>query len=157
MRVGTTEYYHYGFKTTADPYVGKLTYFRVYLGAIDSNSQVWNATQGEAERIGQLFKVDGPAGVFIRMNQDVAVLADREVAFAPSFYIVKLAGIIARPCLCAVEHTLRRRRFTWQASLLGNLSDTIVRPNRGGGKQKRLIREFRELAVPAFGCHSQGT
>lgn len=43
------------FKTSADPYVGKLTYFRVYQGAVDSNSQVWNAARGEAERIGQLF------------------------------------------------------------------------------------------------------
>ncbi|HET6477676.1 MAG TPA: elongation factor G [Dehalococcoidales bacterium] len=47
------------FKTTADPYVGKLTYFRVYSGAIDSNSQVWNATRGHAERIGQLFLLRG--------------------------------------------------------------------------------------------------
>jgi elongation factor G len=47
------------FKTTADPYVGKLTYFRVYSGVIDSNSQVWNATQGETERIGQLYVVRG--------------------------------------------------------------------------------------------------
>ncbi len=47
------------FKTSADPYVGKLTYLRVYNGAIDSNSQVRNATQGEAERIGQLFMVRG--------------------------------------------------------------------------------------------------
>ncbi len=43
------------FRTSADPYVGKLTYFRVYNGVIGSNSQVWNATRGEAERIGQLF------------------------------------------------------------------------------------------------------
>jgi len=47
------------FKTSADPYVGKLTYFRVYTGVIDSNSQVWNATQGETERIGQLFILRG--------------------------------------------------------------------------------------------------
>lgn len=47
------------FKTSADPYVGKLTYFRVYNGAIDSNSQVWNATRDEAERIGQLFILRG--------------------------------------------------------------------------------------------------
>ena len=47
------------FKTSADPYVGKLTYFRVYTGAIDSNSQVWNATRGGAERIGQLFVLRG--------------------------------------------------------------------------------------------------
>ncbi len=47
------------FKTSADPYVGKLTYFRVYNGVIDSNSQVWNATQGGVERIGQLFVLRG--------------------------------------------------------------------------------------------------
>jgi elongation factor G len=52
------------FKTSADPYVGKLTFFRVYTGAISSNSQVWNANRGGAERIGQLFiprgKTQGP-------------------------------------------------------------------------------------------------
>ncbi len=47
------------FKTSADPYVGKLTYFRVYNGAINSNSQVWNATQKSTERIGQLFVLRG--------------------------------------------------------------------------------------------------
>jgi elongation factor G len=47
------------FKTTADPYVGKLTYFRVYNGVISSNSQVYNASQDAAERIGQLFLMRG--------------------------------------------------------------------------------------------------
>jgi elongation factor G len=47
------------FKTSADPYVGKLTYFRVYRGVINSNSQVWNASRGGAERIGQLFILRG--------------------------------------------------------------------------------------------------
>jgi len=47
------------FKTSADPYVGKLTHFRVYIGAIKSNSQVWNATRNDAERIGQLFVLRG--------------------------------------------------------------------------------------------------
>ncbi len=47
------------FKTSADPYVGKLTYFRVYNGAVKSNSQVWNTTRGGAERIGQLFVLRG--------------------------------------------------------------------------------------------------
>jgi len=47
------------FKTTADPYVGKLTYFRVYNGTIESNSQIWNATRGDTERIGQLFIIRG--------------------------------------------------------------------------------------------------
>ncbi len=47
------------FKTTADPYVGKLTYFRVYNGVISSNSQAWNTDQGTNERIGQLFLMRG--------------------------------------------------------------------------------------------------
>jgi len=47
------------FKTTADPYVGKLTYFRVYNGVITSNSQVYNASQNAAERIGQLYSMRG--------------------------------------------------------------------------------------------------
>ena len=47
------------FKTSADPYVGKLTYFRVYTGAIESNAPVWNANRNAAERIGQLFMLRG--------------------------------------------------------------------------------------------------
>lgn len=47
------------FKTTADPYVGKLTYFRVYSGTLESNSHVWNINQNAEERLGQLFMVRG--------------------------------------------------------------------------------------------------
>jgi elongation factor G len=49
------------FKTTADPYVGKLTYFRVYNGVIRSNTQVWNANEKAGERIGQLYMMRGKA------------------------------------------------------------------------------------------------
>ena len=47
------------FKTTADPYVGKLTYLRVYNGFITSNSQAYNANQSANERIGQLYSMRG--------------------------------------------------------------------------------------------------
>ena len=47
------------FKTTADPYVGKLTYFRVYSGTLESNTHIWNVNQNAEERIGQLFMVRG--------------------------------------------------------------------------------------------------
>ena len=47
------------FKTSADPYVGKLTYFRVYSGTIQSDSQVWNAGKQTQERIGQLYMLRG--------------------------------------------------------------------------------------------------
>ena len=47
------------FKTSADPYVGKLTHLRVYSGVLTSNSQVWNVTRGDTERIGQLYNLIG--------------------------------------------------------------------------------------------------
>ena len=47
------------FKTTADPYVGKLTYFRVYNGILKSNSTIRNQSKGTDERIGQLLAVRG--------------------------------------------------------------------------------------------------
>ena len=47
------------FKTTADPFVGRLTYFRVYSGTIRSHDHVWNASRGEEERIGQVLRLHG--------------------------------------------------------------------------------------------------
>lgn len=46
-------------KTTADPYVGKLTYFRVMSGAVKPDSHLWNATKGQDERIGNVFFLRG--------------------------------------------------------------------------------------------------
>jgi len=47
------------FKTTADPFVGRLTYFRVWSGSIKSHDHVWNAARGEDERIAQVFYIKG--------------------------------------------------------------------------------------------------
>ncbi len=42
------------FKIMADPYVGKLTYFRVYSGRLESGSRVLNVNSGRTERIGRI-------------------------------------------------------------------------------------------------------
>jgi elongation factor G len=42
----------YVWKTTADPFVGKQTYFRVYSGTVNSDSRVWNHDKGVEERFG---------------------------------------------------------------------------------------------------------
>ena len=47
------------FKTSADPFVGKLSYFRVYSGTFSSDNQLWNANEGQQERVGQVFEVRG--------------------------------------------------------------------------------------------------
>jgi len=47
------------FKTTADPFVGRLTLLRVLSGTLRSQSHVWNAARAEDERIGQLLLLHG--------------------------------------------------------------------------------------------------
>ena len=47
------------FKTTADPFVGRLTYMRVLSGTLRSQAHVWNAEKGEDERVGQLLRLHG--------------------------------------------------------------------------------------------------
>ncbi|MEP6623707.1 MAG: elongation factor G [Acidimicrobiia bacterium] len=45
------------FKVMSDPYVGKLTYFRVYSGSLESGASVLNATKDKKERIGRILQM----------------------------------------------------------------------------------------------------
>ncbi|HOQ99268.1 MAG TPA: GTP-binding protein, partial [Anaerolineae bacterium] len=47
------------YKTMADPFVGKLTYFRVYSGSLHSDSRVYNPGRSTEERVGQLYMIRG--------------------------------------------------------------------------------------------------
>lgn len=49
----------YVWKTTADPYVGKITNFRVYSGTVSSDSKVWNCQEREEERFGNIHVMRG--------------------------------------------------------------------------------------------------
>jgi len=83
------------FKTTADPYVGKLTYLRVYSGAINSDSSVWNANKNRAERIGQLYRIRGKA------QEPVSRIAAGDIGA-----VSKLAETGTNDTLCDKEHPL---------------------------------------------------
>ncbi|MER2109783.1 MAG: elongation factor G, partial [Desemzia incerta] len=45
------------FKVMTDPYVGRLTFFRVYSGTLQSGSYVMNATKGKRERVGRILQM----------------------------------------------------------------------------------------------------
>jgi elongation factor G len=49
----------YVWKTTADPFVGRITYFRIYSGTVSSDSRVWNQTKGIEERFGTVHLLSG--------------------------------------------------------------------------------------------------
>jgi elongation factor G len=77
------------FKTTADPYAGRLTYFRVYSGTLHSDAQVYNATHAERERIGPLLM---PAG---RRQQGVPSVAAGDMGL-----VAKLRVTVTGDTLC---------------------------------------------------------
>src|SRR5690625_6659024 len=45
------------FKVMSDPYVGKLTFFRVYSGTLDAGSYVQNTVKNERERVGRILQM----------------------------------------------------------------------------------------------------
>ena len=83
------------FKTTADPFVGKLSVFRVYRGTIRSNSEVWNSGRKQSERIGQLYL---PCG---KNQENIA-----EVTAGDMGAIGKLAATVTGDALCARDNQI---------------------------------------------------
>ena len=81
------------FKTSADPFTGKISCFRIYSGAMFSNSQVWNANKSSMERIGQLFV---PLG---KQQQPVNQLIAGDIGA-----VAKLSLTSTGDTLCGREH-----------------------------------------------------
>jgi len=79
-------------KTTADPYVGKLTLFRVYSGKFTSNSSALNSTKGKVERVGQLYTVKG------KTQEPVASVSAGDIGA-----VAKLADTLTGDTLCNPE------------------------------------------------------
>ncbi len=69
------------FKTIADPYVGKLSFFRVYSGTMTSDTHVFNTSRAQDERIGQLHVMRGKEqiGVHEITAGDIGAVAKLQV------------------------------------------------------------------------------
>ncbi len=67
----------YVWKTTADPFVGKITYFRVYSGLISSDTRVWNSSKETEERLGTLHLLRGKEQIAVKVvhSGDIATVS----------------------------------------------------------------------------------
>jgi len=83
------------FKTSADPFVGRLTYFRVVAGTMKGDSHVWNANHNADERIGQLIVLKG------KTQDHVPTLAAGDIGA-----VAKLAHTVTGDTLSTKEHPL---------------------------------------------------
>ena len=89
------------FKTTADPFVGKLSVFRVYQGTIKSNSEVWNSNREHPERIGQLYLPKG------KHQENVAEITAGDIGA-----IGKLSETLTGDTMCTKESPVTLAKIT---------------------------------------------
>jgi elongation factor G len=85
----------YVWKTTADPFVGRQTYFKVYSGVVSSDTRVWNANKGEEERL---------AGVQVPFGKDmlpVSVIHSGDIGA-----VAKLSVTTTGDTLTTKEHNI---------------------------------------------------
>lgn len=85
------------FKTTADPYVGKLSLVKVLSGTLKSDMHVWNAAKGHEERVGQLHLLRG------KHEENVPALNAGDI------------GAVAKLVHTATSDTLSAREHPFQA------------------------------------------
>lgn len=83
------------FKIMADPYVGKLAYFRVYSGVLKAGSYVYNATKGRRERIGRILRMHA------NHREETDVVYAGEIAAA-----VGLKDTVTGDTLCDEQHPI---------------------------------------------------
>ena len=126
------------FKTSADPYVGKLTYFRVICGTMSSDSTVWNSTKGRAERIGQLYRLVGKA------QEAVPHLIAGDIGA-----VAKLAETTTGDTLCQREHPLRfpAIEFPRPSFSVAVYPKTKADLDKLGSSITRLVEEDPSLSV----------
>ena len=80
------------FKTSADPYVGKLSYLRVFSGTLNADSHVYDANKKVQERVGQILQIRG------KTQEHVSKLVAGDIGA-----VAKLAETVTGNTLCAHE------------------------------------------------------
>jgi elongation factor G len=126
------------FKTTADPYVGRLSYVRIYSGTLKADSQLWNANKNQAERVGPVFHQHGKA------QDPVGHLVAGDIGVIP-----KLAETTTGDTLCTREHALILEPTKYPAPSFGaSISPkTKADADKVGSSLHRIAEEDPTLAV----------
>jgi len=96
------------FKIATDPYVGRLTYLRVYSGAIDAGMQVLNPRTGKKERINRLYQ----------MHANKQHARDR-IEAGDICGVVGLKDVVTGDTLCDVKHPISLMSMTFPEPVIG--------------------------------------
>lgn len=126
------------FKTIVDPYIGKLNIFRVYSGALSSDSHAHNANKDKTERIGQLLSLQG------KKQEPIARASAGDIAA-----VAKLQDTGTGDTLCQADKPIVLPRLEFP----GPIISTAIRPKSKGDEDKlstalsKLLEEDSTFAV----------
>lgn len=124
------------FKIMTDPFVGQLTYFRVYSGVLNAGSYVYNSTKDNTERIGRLLKMHA------NKREDIKAAYAGEIAAA-----VGLKSTTTGDTLCDKANPVILERIEFPAPVI----DIAIEP-RTKADQEKMSLSLQKLAQedPSF-------
>ena len=128
------------FKIMTDPFVGKLTYFRVYSGRLESGSYVANAAKGKKERIGRILEMNANE----RIDRDFCSAGDIVAA-------VGLKDTATGDTLCDEKHQVVLESMEFPDPVI----DIAIEP-KTKAEQEKLEVALQKLAEedPTFQVHT---
>ena len=128
------------FKIMTDPFVGKLAYFRVYSGTLNSGSYVLNATKGKKERVGRILQMHA------NKRQELDKVYSGDIAAAIGF---KFSG--TGDTICDEQHPVILESMEFPEPVV----DIAIEPKTKAGQQK-MGEALAKLAEedPTFRAHT---
>jgi len=112
------------FKIMADPFVGKLAFFRVYSGTLDSGSYVYNSTKGKKERIGRILQMHA------NKREDIENVYSGDIAAA-----VGLKDTTTGDTLCDEDHEIILESMEFPDPVI----EIAIEPKTKAGQEKMGI------------------
>mgnify|MGYP006289499297 CR=1 FL=1 len=112
------------FKTVADPYVGNLTYFRVYSGELESDSHVYNASHSIENKVGKIYRMQG------KEQHNISKISVGGIGA-----IAKLKKTNTGDTLCDREHLVEFEKITYPEPIM----KFAISPKSKGDEDKLSI------------------
>lgn len=128
------------FKVATDPFVGQLTFFRVYSGVVKAGSYVLNSTKGEKERIGRILQ--------IHANHREEI---EEISAGGIGALVGMKATTTGDTLCDPDHPVILESITFPEPVI----DIAVEPKTKADQEKMALA-LKKLAEedPTFRVHT---
>jgi elongation factor G len=112
------------FKIMSDPYVGKLTYFRVYSGTLAAGGRVLNATTGKSERVGRILMMHA------NDREEVEEVYSGDIAAG-----VGIKQVVTGDTLCAVDKPIKLENITFPEPVI----KVAVEPKTKADQEKMSV------------------